>query len=218
MKHILLVQPHSDDIVFSAFLKASEPNTIRTVLTIENDPKRIKEDEKFCKEMGMNFDHLNIDYKDETYYGFFKEYKEVDDENCVDWCVRKLGPSVVTEIMDQLDNYIQKFKEENDEYEIIAPMGVGHPAHRLIHIIMKEEAHLFYRDFPHSYKRRGIKQLEKLSDQYDLVIGDPEKEFELHDKKYDLLKRIYKSQSSLLFYEKRFIDRKIDEEYYKLKK
>ena len=74
---LLLIQPHSDDILFSCSHFLFLPQYEVQVLTVENDPKRILEDEKLFDFLNIPFHHLDLDFKDDSYYGFNKEYKEV---------------------------------------------------------------------------------------------------------------------------------------------
>jgi len=80
-KKLLLVQPHSDDILFSCFHLLIKEDVEVQVLTVENDPRRIEEDQKLYDFLNIPFHHLDLDFKDESYYGFKKEYPEVNLEH-----------------------------------------------------------------------------------------------------------------------------------------
>ena len=54
-KKLLLIQPHSDDILFSCSHLLFDGQYEKEVLTIENNPKRISEDVKL-------YDFLNISF------------------------------------------------------------------------------------------------------------------------------------------------------------
>ena len=73
---------------------------------------------------------------------------------------------------------------------------------------------MFYREFPHSYKRRSQKQVERQKKEYKLLNQVAVEPFA--DVKWDLAKKFYKSQSGLMFYEQGYIKKNLPEELYAL--
>ena len=61
----------------------------------------------------------------------------------------------------------------------------------------------YYREFPHSYKRRSQAQVEEQKKEWYLKSSVPVEEFA--DIKWKLASKFYKSQSGLLFYENGYI-------------
>ena len=70
----------------------------------------------------------------------------------------------------------------------------------------------YYREFPHSYKKRSKIQVEKQQNEYQLLHSMPIESFE--DIKWSLAKKFYKTQSGLLFFEQGYIKKKLPEELY----
>ena len=70
----------------------------------------------------------------------------------------------------------------------------------------------YYREFPHSYKRRSQTQVNKQKKEYKLLSSTPVEDFD--DVKWELAKKFYKSQSSLLWFEQGYINKRIPEEVY----
>jgi len=209
---LLLIQPHSDDIIFSAsyFLFNREKYGKVTMLTIEYDEKRLEEDAKLCEMFDMKL--LTIKTKVDS-KGYHKEYyadrKKIDDDSAWEFCLSKLGKKKMNKMINDIDRVLDKYSDRT----IVTCMGVGHPFHWLITLLTSEDADLFYRDFPHSYKRRNQEYL-KLVQQENFKPNFEFFDKELHDKKFDIVKQIYKSQSSLLFFEKRYIEKLLPEEFY----
>ena len=70
----------------------------------------------------------------------------------------------------------------------------------------------YYREFPHSYKRRSQPQVEKQKQEYTLKRSVTVEEF--HEVKWKLASKFYKSQSGLLFFENGYIKKELPEEIY----
>jgi hypothetical protein len=70
----------------------------------------------------------------------------------------------------------------------------------------------YYREFPHSYKKRSRVQVEKQQQVYELIHSFSVTEFD--DVKWQLAKKFYKSQSSLLWFEQGYIKKQLPEEIY----
>lgn len=209
--NLLLIQPHSDDIIFSAskFLYEREKYDEVIILTVEYDEKRLEEDKKLCEK--FNVELLTLDTKVSS-LNFHKEYynlhTEMDVKSAWKFCESKIGSIDLDLLSRELDELLTLIKPT---YKIVTCLGVGHPFHFLVTKLTKEYADLFYRDFPHSYKKRnkayfnGITNSEfQLKNTFDINNFD----------KFSLVKECYKSQSSLLFFEKNYIDKMLPEEYY----
>ena len=76
VKKLLLIQPHSDDLLFSCSHLLFDDSFEKQVLTIENNPKRIKEDKELYSFLSIKFNHLDVPFDDQSYYGYHKTYKE----------------------------------------------------------------------------------------------------------------------------------------------
>ena len=211
---LLLIQPHSDDILFSCSHFLFLPQYEVQVLTVENDPKRILEDEKLFDFLNIPFHHLDLDFKDDSYYGFNKEYKEVTVEAAYKHLNEYFGRETLKEIEETLVNWVRKFLKENKGYTVVVPWGVGHPFHLFVRETLQGVlSHMeYYREFPHSYKRRSQHQVELQKQEYRLERSVPVQEF--HEVKWKLASKFYRSQSGLLFYEQGYIKKELPEEIY----
>jgi len=107
---LLLIQPHSDDILFSCSHFLFLPQYEVQVLTVENDPKRIAEDEKLFDFLNIPFHHLDLDFKDDSYYEFHKNYKGAETLPPITEEVQTLAQSVHR--FDPLSNIVKR-KWEN---------------------------------------------------------------------------------------------------------
>lgn len=212
VKKVLVVQPHSDDALFSCAHALLQDDFQATVLTVENDPVRVKEDIALFNLLEIPYKHLNVEFKDESYYGYFKRYKTVNHDDAIEYLKEYYGETKLEEIHDAIQMYVKKFKKDNPDYKIIAPLGISHPFHYFVHLCLKHFADYFYREFPHSYKKRSKKQMDETLQSYKLYQSVETRE--IHDLKFDLAKKFYKSQSGLLFYERGYIEKQLAEEIY----
>jgi hypothetical protein len=210
---LLIVSPHSDDALFSCSHLLFFPEYEVQVLTVENDKKRILEDEKLYNFLNIPFYHLNLDFHDESYYEFHKNYKEVTLEATYEHLIKYFGEEKLNEIEFTLVKWIEKFNKK-DEYKIVSPWGIGHPFHFFIKDILEKYYFnlWYYREFPHSYKRRSQAQVEKQKIEYFLKCSVPVQEF--HDIKWKLASKFYRSQSGLQFFEQGYIKKELPEEIY----
>lgn len=214
-KKILLIQPHSDDILFSAskYLFNKDKYKDIVLLTVENNPIRNKEDEDLAEVFGITNIHLKSLEKDESYYHFYKEDKKrkFSFEKSYSSLVDYLGDKILIEIKEELNKVVDSYKKKG--YEIVCCLGVGHPMHYFVRLCIEKKVDIFYRDFPHSYKRKTAECVAtelgdfKLKNSYKLSE-------EQHEMKWDIAYQVYKTQRSLLFFEKGYIDKNLPEEYY----
>ena len=213
MKKVLIVQPHSDDALFNCghFILSGDYEV--EILTVESDPKRIKEDEDLYEFLGIPMSHLNVNFIDNSYYGFFKMYKGVDNKNAHSYLKEYFGSEKLDEIETALLKFVAKFRKKNPEAIILAPLGIAHPFHYFVHVILENEADLFYREFPHSYKKRSQEQFQASLGHYHIFLSEPD--LEIHETKFELAKKFYRSQSGLLFFEQGYIKKQLAEEFYK---
>lgn len=215
MEKLLIVQPHSDDALFCCSHLLFLPQYEVQVLTVENDPKRIAEDEKLFEFLNIPFHHLGLDFHDESYYDFHKNYKEVTVEATYKHLNEYFGREKLNEIEETLVNWVKKFLKKNKWYTVVVPWGVGHPFHLFVRDVIQKSLVsnlLYYREFPHSYKRRSQPQVEKQKREYALKRFVPVEEF--HEVKWKLASKFYKSQSGLLFFENGYIKKELPEEIY----
>jgi len=213
MEKLLIISPHSDDVLFSCSHLLFLPEYEVQVLTVENDPKRILEDEKLYNFLNIPFHHLNLDFHDESYYEFHKNYKEVTVETTYEHLTKYFGKEKLDEIELGLIKWIEK-NNKKDNYQIVSPWGIGHPFHFFVKDILEKYYSnlLYYREFPHSYKKRSQIQVEKQKQEYYLERSVPVQEF--HEVKWKLASKFYKSQSGLQFYEQGYIKKELPEEIY----
>ena len=210
----LIVQPHSDDALFCCSHILFQPQYEVQVLTVENDPKRIAEDEKLYDFLNIGFSHLDTDFHDESYYGFNKRYKEVTVETTYEYLNEYFGRATLNEIEEMLVSAVRDFLKKNKGYTVLTPWGVGHPFHLFVRETLQTAMSCleYYREFPHSYKKRSQVQVEKQLEEYTLKRSVPVVEF--RDVKWKLASKFYRSQSGLLFYEQNYIKKDLPEEIY----
>lgn len=215
-KKLLLVQPHSDDILFSCSHLLFDDSYEKEVLTIENNSKRIAEDEKLYSFLDIPFHHLEVEFDDQSYYGYHKQYKEVTIEQSYNYLREFFDSYTLNEIEDAVEKFLSKFFKHNraEDVTVVAPWGVGHPFHLFIRDVLEKKISVmwYYREFPHSYKRRSQAQVDKQKKEYKLLSSTPVEDFD--DVKWELAKKFYKSQSSLLWFEQGYINKRIPEEVY----
>ena len=217
---VLLIQPHSDDALFSASHFLFLPQYETEVLTIENNAKRVAEDEKLYEFLNIPYHHLKVEFDDQSFYGFHKKYNEVTSENSVEWLNEFFGEKLVGKIKAEIVKFIQEFCKKYPKTQIVVPWGVGHPFHVFVrdtiyNTIGKKAQLWYYRDFPHSYKKRAKSQVLLQLEDYQLLESVPVDNF--HDVKWELAKKFYKSQSGLLWFEQGYIGKKLPEDIYVLK-
>lgn len=214
MKKILCIQPHSDDVLFSAshFLFDKKYNT--EVLTIENNEKRVKEDANLYEFLGIPYHHLEVPFVDESFYSFHKKYKEVTSDNSEEHLIDFFGQETVNAIREEIVTFITNFKKKHKDVQLVIPWGVGHPMHCFIRDVIESvtENLWYYRDFPHSYKKRARSQVESQLLKYEIFKSIPVEDF--HDVKWELAKKFYKSQSGLLWFEQGYINKRLPEDIY----
>ena len=214
-QNFLLISPHSDDILFSAskFLFERRKFGDVKILTIESgNEKRVNEDKELCELFNVNYDNLNFDFEDDSYYHYYQKHKVFLSENCDEILIDRYGSDFLDDIKSKLRKYVKKHKAKN--YKIIVCLGVGHPMHYFIKECVKDLSDLFYRDFPHSYKRKAKTDFDNVS---EFILESEYFDEDNHEVKFEVAYQIYKSQRSLLFFEKGYIDKKISEQFYKRK-
>ena len=216
-KKYLIVQPHSDDALFSAAHLIFSDKDV-SILTVENNAKRVAEDQKLYEFLGRNWNHLSVEFDDQSFYGFHKRYKTLNLQNCKEYLTEYFGAEKLNEIKDAIIDFISKFiKKSGADVTIFAPWGVGHPFHLFVRDVIEDKFSgivkiFFYRDFPHSYKRRAMQQVEEQKAEYKLFKSYPVEDFA--DIKWEAAKKFYKSQSGLFWFEQGYIKKNLPEEVY----
>ena len=216
-KNLLLCQPHSDDVLFSAskyLFDASKYGKV-VLFTVEGgDQKRQDEDRALCNLFGIH-DYItsNVEFVDDSYYTYYKELKFKKFGISESWeCIgHRFGEDFLSTLKDDIRRTVEKYKKKN--YEVVTCLGIGHPMHFFLRNSIEDLADVFYRDFPHSYKRKAVGSLEEFTSGF---LAEPELHFdeEQHQMKWEIAYQVYKSQRSLLFFEKGYIDKKLPEEFY----
>lgn len=216
----LIIQPHSDDALFSASHQVLSSHDV-TVLTVEHNAKRCEEDKKLYEFLGHPWHHLNVEFDDQSYYGYKKQNDTLNVELGRAYLGEFFGYSVLQDVEKELTDFIKKFvktaKKKGKKAVVYVPLGVGHPFHIFVRDVVEnceDDFELrFYRDFPHSYKRRSQKQMKdeiaanyELCKSYDIT--------ESADVKWELAKKFYKTQSGLLWFEQGYIKKNLPEEVY----
>jgi hypothetical protein len=214
MENLLLIQPHSDDIMFSAshFLFNKKKNQKITILTIEYNEKRLQEDLDICKIFNVDLISLKSRVDSSNYHKeYYSKHSKMDDKTALKFCTSKIGKDNLFDLWDEINSVIKKYKK--DGYKVVTCLGVGHPFHWITRIMTEEYADLYYRDFPHSYKRRNQEYINGLVNSKFKIsfLSSPEKD---HDEKIRIISKHYKSQSSLMFFEQRYINKRLPEEFY----
>lgn len=215
VKKYLIVSPHSDDALFSCSHVLFFPEYEVQVLVVENDERRAAEDERLFEFLNIPCYHLGLDFKDESYYGYNKMYpKGIVLENVYKYLNEYFGRDTLNEIEETLKAWVKKFLKQHPDYTILAPWGVGHPFHFFVRETLQSMvAYLeYYREFPHSYKKRSQPQVEQQNKEYILMRKVPVEDF--HEVKWKLASKFYRSQSGLMFYEQGYIKKQLPEEIY----
>lgn len=215
IKKLLLIQPHSDDILFSACHALFLPDFEVEVLTVEKDPKRAEEDRRLYDFLNIPVHHLDLDFTDTSYYHHFKEraMKNVTDTNAYITLNNFFGKDLLMEIEDALIEWVTSFQRKHKGWEILSPLGIGHPFHLFVRDKLESLASTmyYYREFPHSYKRRSLPQVAEMEENGYCMY----KSFSTDDwgeTKWELAAKFYRSQSSLLWYEQGYIKKQLPEE------
>jgi hypothetical protein len=213
-KKILAIQPHSDDVLFSAAHVLLNEGYEVQVLCVESDPKRVPEDRRLYEFLGIPYHNLGIEFVDNSYYEFFKRYKSCRLEDAVPYLEEYFGEELLTQIRERLVKWITRFMKQNPDYRILAPLGIGHPFHLYVHEVIRVSpfSAMYYREFPHSYKRRNKEQIAEVQGRMTLTHSVPVEPFA--DVKWQLASKFYRTQSGLLFYEQGYIKKNLPEEVY----
>lgn len=218
MKKALLIQPHSDDILFSCSHVLAGKGKYKfdsvEILTVENNPKRLLEDAKLLVEYPKlkKINTLDIQIEDQSYYQYFKLHTEIDDAIVIDHLQNYFGEKVLMEITDQLVNFVEEWLQSNEGGVVFCCLGIGHPFHRYVKLILEDHIDFYYREWPHSYKKRNKADFDALVQNMKFSYEVDDKP--MHTQKFDVAKRVYKTQSGLLFFEQGYVKKQLPEEIY----
>jgi hypothetical protein len=217
-QNLLLIQPHSDDIIFSAanFLKDRHKYNEVIMLTVEHNEKRFEEDRLLCETFDMTLMTLRTKVSSENFHKeYYSDKKLLSDDSAMSFCLMKIGENKMLKLASELDGILETLS--GDGYLIVTCLGVGHPFHWLVRMFTERHSDLFYRDFPHSYKKRNKEYFVGLTNS-DFKLKESHEIVGLIDEdganKFQFVKDFYKSQSSLLFFEQGYIKKMLPEEYY----
>lgn len=219
LQKILCIQPHSDDVLLSASHVLLNGDYEVQVLCVESDPKRVPEDQRLYEFLNIPYANLGIEFVDNSYYEFRQMYKGACRwEEVLPFCEEYFGKTLLKDLRDALIAWVVKFRKKNPDCQILAPMGIGHPFHLYVHEVLRAAfpklggAMQFYREFPHSYKKRAQEQLREAQAHMVLSRSVPIDDFA--DVKWRLASKFYRTQSGLLFYEQGYIKKNLPEEIY----
>ena len=96
MQKRLIISPHSDDALFSAsHLLFDKEHYEVSVLTVENDPIRIKEDENLFEILEIPFYHLDLEFIDNSYQAYWKTNKEVTKDKAIQFLDSYFGKDTI---------------------------------------------------------------------------------------------------------------------------
>lgn len=219
MDKILIIQPHSDDAILSCGRFLLNNDFKVKVLTIDNNSKRLEEDRVVGKLIGVKYVPFISDMTDENDYGeFFNRYgkkAELCDENVLDFYRSRFGKDKIKEFRKSLRQKVLSYSEKG--YLICCPLGVGHPFHYFVRYLLRkiEGGFIFYREFPHSYKRKANNQFVSCLENLDLLQKFDDEG--INTLKYEIAQKCYKSQSGFFFYEHDNIKKLHSEEFYTIK-
>lgn len=213
-KKILAIQPHSDDVLLSASHLLLSGKYDVQVLCVESDPKRVPEDQKLYEFLGIPYANLGIEFIDNSYYEFHRRYKGCRLEDAVAYLREYFGDDLLHEIRNAVIKWVKSYMEKNPDAQIVGPLGIGHPFHLFVHELLRASPYRvqYYREFPHSYKRRSQEQLKEVQSRMTVVRSVPVEDFA--DVKWQLASKFYRTQSGLLFYEQGYIKKNLPEEVY----
>lgn len=215
MDKILIIQPHSDDAILSCSNFIFGQNFKTKVLTIEKNDKRIAEDRLLSDYIGVKYFNLGVEVIDDYYSEFFKvngRNVELSDSTVIPFYVKRFGKDKVKELRKVLNAKIDKYI--NKGYIIVCPLGIGHPFHYFVRYLLRkiENSFIFYREFPHSYKRKAQVQFGKELNRVELLLDFNDNK--INELKYILAQKFYKTQSGFFFYEHSNLEKLYPEEYY----
>lgn len=218
MNKVLIIQPHSDDAILSCsnFIFGQDFQT--KVLTVEKNDKRIAEDKSLSDYIGVKYFNLGVEVIDDYYSEFFKTYgrnTELSDSTVIPFYLKKFGKDKVKELRKALKAKVEKYIDRG--YIIVCPLGVGHPFHYFVRYLLRkiEDSFIFYREFPHSYKKKALGQFNRELNKVELLFDFDDKE--TNSLKYVLAQKFYKTQSGFFFYEHSNVEKLYPEEYYTYK-
>lgn len=215
MDKVLIIQPHSDDALLSCAKFLFSEDFKCKVLTVEKNTKRLLEDEKVSDFIGVKYFNLGVEVMDDYYSEFFKTYGRnavLNDDNVVGFYKEKLGVDKIKELRIALKKKVSKYIDRG--YIIVCPLGVGHPFHYLVRYLLRkiEDNFIFYREFPHAFKKKALKQLEEYRVNLDLLFNFDNKD--VNKLKYEVAQKFYRTQSGFFFYEHSNVLKLLPEEFY----
>ena len=222
MKKALLIQPHSDDILFSCSHilsgKGKKKFDSVEILTVENNPKRLLEDAKLLEHYPKlkKIHTLDVQIEDNSYYGYYKLHNEINDEIIIGHLTNYFGEKTLLQITDQLVEFVEEWmkdaSQEGFDCTVYCCLGIGHPFHRFVKLVLDEYIDYYYREWPHSYKKRNQPDFKAIVQgmKFAYEVDDEV----MHNEKFAVAKKIYKTQSGLLFFEQGYIKKMLPEEIY----
>jgi len=199
-RKVLIVQPHSDDALISLFtLINNKKNTVH-ILTIEKDEKRFKEDLK----IPLHFSNVTVlptfgtptPFSARGAYYTLRNAKKMTGSDFRRYYSRLMKTSRYSNWKRKLRKKIRSYI--NKGFDVILPCGIGHPEHWLVTNAVSGINTYFYRDLPHAVKRRNKDALEKFIHGKKVVVNNRSTKMKLRK-----LKRIYRSQSMLFWYDEK---------------
>ena len=121
-QRILCIQPHSDDMLFSAAHILFDENYDKEVLTIENNAKRVREDENLYGFLEIPYQHLEVEFEDNSFYSFHKTYKTLNIENAIEHLNNYFGAKIVEDIKREITVFLKKYmKRMGNDCKIVVP-------------------------------------------------------------------------------------------------
>lgn len=215
LNKVLIIQPHSDDAILSCAKFIFDTSFKTKILTIEQNPSRVEEDDNLYKFIGINTINLKTKTKDDYYSEFFKvngRNAVLTDKNVISFYEERIGRDNIRKLKEEIHSVVEKYIDYG--YMILCPLGIGHPYHYLVRYLLRdiEDGFIFYREFPHSYKRKAKSQLDSELLVMSMVCDNSDEE--INKLKYTLAQKFYKTQSGFFFYEHSNIEKLYSEEFF----
>ena len=110
---------------------------LQATILFGGNEKRLAEDAKISEIIGVKYSNLGVELMDDLYHDFFKEYggnAELKEDNVLDFYVNRLGEEKVVELATALNAKLDFFRSKG--YQIICPLGIGHPFHYLVKLLI----------------------------------------------------------------------------------
>jgi hypothetical protein len=211
----LCVEPQAGDLLMSACHVLVAPEYDVRVLTVDNAPKPLAEQQRLYDFLGIEMDRLDLELEDVRCGDFKAHSADCNYEGVYMYLRAKYGNDGLNFAEQTLRDHLCKFMRRNPGYVMLAPLGVGHPFNQFVHDVVFDTASAaeYYRDFPYSYVPRGREQMTvKCYSAETLLMKRRVPCDDMFDVKWELAMRFYPSLSTTIRKYQRFIEQNPPEE------